>query len=162
MSAKPLESQKLPGVCADFETTSGSGAVVITSGAPVCVGPAIGRRTPHGIRWSFDLHANGAHGIVQMPSSVAGFVPNGLRYIVLLVDPRARTVVATLNDGETFHMSVVALPARLHRSACVAWSVSDMPLSGTVTPQQLNALTVRRAVAFDRRHHVVGMLTQRG
>ena len=162
MSAKPLGSMKLPGVCADFEITSASGPVVINSGTPACVGPSIGRRTAHGVRWSFDLRASGAHGIVQMLSSVAGFTPSGLRYIVLLVDPRARTVVATLKDGERVHMETVALPPTLHRPACVAWSVSAIALSNTVTPQQLDALTVRRAVAYDRRHRVVGTLTARG
>jgi hypothetical protein len=159
MSTKALGAARLPGVCADFELTSASGPVVINSGTPACVGPSIGRRTAHGISWSLDLHAAGEHGVVQMVSSSAGFAPSGVRDIVLLVDPRARSVVATLEDGETVRMSAVALPPQLHRPARVAWSVSSIALSGTFAPQQLTALTVRRAVAYDRRHHIVGRLT---
>jgi hypothetical protein len=102
------------------------------------------------------------HGVVPMVSSIVGFVPTGIRYFVLAVDPRAHTVVVTLEDGETFRIPAVALPATLHRSARVAWAVTSIAISGgTVTPQQLNSITVRRAVAYDRRHHVVGTFTER-
>jgi hypothetical protein len=69
--------------------------------------------------------------------------------VVLLVDPRARTAVATMRDGEVLRLRTVGLPRSLRRDARVAWSV-------TAASGGSPALTFRRVRAYDSRGRVVG------
>lgn len=145
VSSWVIGPDKIPGVCMSFLWAWGPGQA-IGNGFPVCIAPAIGHETPHGERWSFDLHAAGYHGVYPVVSGGSG----GIRGLVMLVDPRAATVVATLRDGEVIRVRTHALPSRLDRAARIAWAVTG------ASPSSAAALQVRTVFAYAAHHRLVG------
>lgn len=145
VSSRAIGSEKLPGICVSFLWAWGPGQPV-GNGFPTCIAPARGDVTPHGVRWSFDLHAAGFHGVVPMASGSAG----SIRGIVMLVDPRATRVVVKLRDGEALRLRTHRLPAGLHRAARIAWAVTG------ASPSSGSAMRFHNARAYDRRGQLVG------
>jgi hypothetical protein len=147
VSTTTLGSAKIPGICVTFLWAWAPGQPV-GNGFPTCVAPARGRPGRHGVRWSFDLHGGGYHGAVPLQSG-GGSSATWIRSIVVLVDPRARSVDAALSDGETLRMKTRALPHGVRRAARLAWIV-DSPTRAAAA----NA-TVRSLRGLDRHGRVV-------
>lgn len=139
VSTQTIGRDRLPALCASFLAGG--------SGFPACTAPAIGRGGGRSLRWSFDLHAAGYHGVVPL---IGNEVNGTVRDLILFVDPRARRVVVTLRDGEVFHLRAQALPRSLHRAARIAWEV-DVPSHNSASN-----LTFAKVIAYSRRGAVVG------
>lgn len=118
--ARPVGAERLPGLCVNFLWSATPGRTPDT-GFPTCVAPAQGRYVghPRHVRWRFTTNSGRYHGVVP----VSGGGAPGILGVFAVVDPRARRVVVRLTDGRVLHLRARPLPARLHRSARLAWAV---------------------------------------
>jgi hypothetical protein len=148
VSSRAIASARLPALCVNFLWAWGPGQL-LGNGFPTCVAPASGHDSRSGdVRWTFDLHAGGYHGVVPLAyGGAAG--SSTIRGVVVLADPRARRVVATLQDGETLRLRTRVLPAQLHRAARIAWTIGSGRGSAS-------SLKFRKVRAYDVRGRIVG------
>ena len=115
----------------------------IGNGFPTCIAPAIGKATPQGTQWTFDLDVAGYHSVAPF-----GYGGTGIRGLVVVAVPEARRVQATLTDGEVLRLQAHPLPAQLRRPAAIAWAVTHNPHQRSVK--------FRSVVAYDAHGRVVG------
>jgi hypothetical protein len=132
----------VPGLCVTFLWAWGPGQA-IGNGFPTCIAPAIGKATPQGTQWTFDLDVAGYHGVAPF-----GYGGTGIRGLVVVAVPEARRVQATLTDGEVLRLQAHPLPAQLRRPAAIAWAVTHNPHQRSVK--------FRSVVAYDAHGRVVG------
>jgi hypothetical protein len=151
VSSKTLQSQ--PAICVTFLWAWGPGQP-IGNGGPDCVAAAKTHSTGSGLVWSFDLRAvaEGWDGVIPDVAAGAMGPSEGVRGVFLIVDLRASRAVATLQDREVLHMRTHSLPRELHRPARIAWAIQPVNRAHA----RGSATTVRHAVAYDKRGHVVG------